>query len=302
MTKILITGAGGFIASHVADHLVRKGHRVLGIDNFSTGKRENPTEKFDLVQCDITDWFGYLGEFKDFEPDVVVHMAAQSAISVGRNFPAKDAHNNVTGTMNTIMACKKLGVKRIIFSSTSAVYLEYYSELPLIEECPLQPNTIYGISKLAAESYIKLLLPDSIILRFANVFGPRQIPIGGNQVIPLMITHLLGKNPDFTIFGDGEQVRDFIYVEDVVGAVEKSLDGEADVYNICHGMSWSVNMVANHLAIIHGNPNYEWRHNDIQDKRNVAMSNSKAREKLHWEPTTYMPQALERTYQWWKNL
>jgi len=298
--KVLCTGAAGFIGSHVVEKLVKDGHEVIGLDNFSTGSHENVKKGIKVVTCDVTSWFDLLAEFVDFEPDVVIHLAAQSAISTSIKTPSNDAWHNVMGTLAVIKASEKLGVKRLIFSSTSAVY-DTRSTGVLTEISRTDPNTPYGISKLAAESYVRNLFPESVVLRFGNVYGPRQVPIGENQVIPLMIRHF-EKGDLFYIHGDGEQTRDFVYVYDVACAICLAMDGDHGVYNIAGSRPLSINNLADALCEVYDVKDYQWQHDDQNDPRRfVSMSISEARERLGWEPQISILNGLNETVNWWKN-
>jgi UDP-glucose 4-epimerase len=253
MSKILCTGAAGFIGSHVVDLLLKEGHEVWCIDDLSTGKRNNLPKKIEFAHVDVRGWYDLVSEFVDCEPEVVIHLAAQPAISTSWNNPIMDGFTNVIGTLNVIRASQKIGVKRLIFSSTSAVYWD--GLLKSIEENDtLSPQTPYGVSKLAAETYVRMLMPEEgTVLRFGNVYGPRQVPLGENQVIPRMIQHF-ERGDKFFIHGDGNQARDFIYVEDVARAVLCAIEGRPDTYNVASGKAVSVNRIAAHIEEIYGVP------------------------------------------------
>lgn len=297
--RILITGGAGFIGSHVAERLrFRAYHEVMVIDNCSTGRVENLDHAIPLVVGDIRD-YGVLSDvFFDFRPEMVVHLAAQPAISTSWRNYQQDADINIMGTLNLIRMCKETGVRRIVFSSTSAVYDE--NEKTMKECGRLFPASPYGISKLAAERYIATLLPESVVLRFGNVYGPRQIPLGENQVIPRMILHF-EKGNEFFIFGDGEQRRDFVFVEDVAAAVDKALIGKAGIYNIASGMSVSINELATMMATGYDLPIYPWQHSGPNDtRRDSKMRIGEAAHGLDWVPETSLSLGLQLTIEWWK--
>jgi UDP-glucose 4-epimerase len=301
--KIAVTGACGFIGSHVAEYLTDAGHKVLGLDNLSTGKRENLRKGIDFGKIDCADYYQLVGELKDFEPEAIIHLAAQSAISTSWENPLKDAYHNVIGTLSVIRACKEVDVRRIVFSSTSAVYDENL-HCPLVEGMTEWPTTPYGISKLSAERYLQILAPvKSIILRFGNVYGPRQVPIGENQVIPLMIRHLEKKTP-FSIHGDGMQKRDFIYVLDVAAAIrdilESTVSPNPGVYNIASGQSETINHVADLLSEIYGMADFAWQWDDQKDSRNIEMNVREAVSSFDWKPIIPLKAGLLHTVAWWK--
>lgn len=303
--RVLCTGAAGFVGSHVVDLLLANGHRVWCIDNLSTGKRENIPEGVEFCKMDITNWYDLLSECCDCEPEAVIHLAAQPSISGSWDQPIWDSMVNVIGTLNVIQASKKIGAKRLVFASTSAVYddanFDEDGSARFHEEWIKKPTNPYGISKLAAESHIRILLPaDSVVLRFGNVYGPRQVPLGENQVIPHMIRHFEYGDP-FFIHGNGNQKRDMIYVEDVARACLLALDGTRGIYNIASGSSVSVNNLAKAVAELYEVPDYPWEHDDQQDtRRKIEMNIDLANLVLGWKPETGLITGLERTIQWWK--
>ena len=298
--KILCTGAAGFIGSNVVDLLLKGGHQVWCIDNLSTGKRENLPKKIEFAKVDVGNWFDLVSEFVDCEPEAVIHLAAQPSLDESFDNPIRDGYVNVMGTLNVLRASQKIGVKRIVFASTSAVYAGDHS-MPIPEYWDTIPNSPYGISKLAAESYLRTLMPDtSVVLRFGNVYGGRQVPIGENQVIPKMILHF-EKGEKFYIHGDGEQMRDYIHVDDVACACLDALESPPGVFNIGYGAGVTVNTLASLLAKIYNVPDYKWEHDDKKDTRgNIELDISKARKIMNWEPNVTLYDGLQKTVAWWK--
>ena len=297
--KVLISGACGFIGSHVVDLLLKEGHTILCLDDLSSGLRSNLPEKIDFAEVNVGNWYDLVAEFHDFEPEAVIHLAAQPSICDSFDNPIRDGYVNVMGSLNIIRACQKIGTQRLVFSSTSAVYSECDSAIS--EDYPRLPQTPYGISKLAAESYIRLLMPDnSVVMRFGNVYGPRQVPLGENQVVPRMIHHF-EKGADFVIHGDGTQRRDMVYVDDVARACVASLTGTPGVYNIASGKSTSINGIASIIELIYDVPGYAWNHDEQEDSRRVVELNvTKAKEVLSWQPTVSLIEGLQKTVEWWK--
>lgn len=240
--RILITGGAGFIGSHVVDLLMEKKHDVFVVDNLSTGRRENLTNYTGFADLDILNRAQLNAVVEGFSPDAIIHLAAQAAITTSTKDPIKDLEINAIGTLNVLQAALKNNVKKFIFSSTSAVYDENIVSDGIGEDAPLRPSSPYGISKLAAEFYIRTLFPEAVILRFGNVYGPRQVPIGENQVIARAIRHF-EYGDAFQIFGSGSQTRDFIYVKDVARAVCMAFENRGGVFNISSGVSTSINAV-----------------------------------------------------------
>ena len=303
--KILVTGGAGFIGSHIVDKLLEAKYTVLVLDNFSTGKMNNLERAielhdghFGIKHCDITDLNDLRKAMLDFQPIFVAHLAAQSAITTSVNSPAFDLMVNAGGMLNIVKASSEAGVRRIIFSSTSAVYQS--ANKKLVEGHAIGPESPYGISKLAAELYLSTMFKDFVILRFGNVYGPRQVPIGENQVIPRMIRHFQ-YGDKFFIFGTGDQTRDFVYVEDVAHAVSCALSGRKGTYNIASGKSVSINMIAGYLETLYDVPGYRWEHAPQRDEREkVQMDISAASQSLSWRPAFSIAQGLQKTVAWWK--
>lgn len=301
MSKVLVTGAAGFIGSHVVDMLLKDGHDVWCIDDLSSGLRRNLPKKIEFAEINVASWYDLVAEFVDCEPEIVIHLAAQPSLCESFDNPIRDGHINVMGTLNVIRAAQKIGAQRLIFSSTSAVYWDLYSDLPTPEEWPCLPGSPYGISKHAAESYIRLLMPESsVVLRFGNVYGPRQVPLGENQVVPRMIRHFK-EGDEFFIHGEGTQQRDMIYVEDVARACLQSMTGTPGIYNIASGKAVSVNKIASIIEELYEVPGYKWQYDDRTDSRvKVELSIIKAQQELGWSPETSLEEGLAKTVKWWE--
>lgn len=243
MNKILITGGAGFIGSHIVDKLIENGEKVIVVDNLSTGKIENINDKAIFYKVDITDEKINM-IFEKEKPDYVIHQAAQINVNNSIKDPLNDAKINVLGTINLLENCRKFKVKKIIYASSAAVY-GHPKYLGIDEKHKINPISFYGISKYTPEEYIQtyneLYGLDYTILRYANVYGPRQSYIGEGGIIPIFINKIISKE-QLVIFGDGKQTRDFIFVKDVVDANILSVKkGFNRVLNIGTGNSTSIN-------------------------------------------------------------
>jgi len=304
MKKCIVTGGAGFIGSHVVDFLAKEGYDVMVLDNFSTGKEENLLPDRKNVwwgNVDICDDAKVIGFFLAFKPDIVIHLAAQAAITTAMQNPYLDLNTNGMGTLTMAMISKKFEVQRFIYASTSAVYGDFH-RLAMDETTPPHPDNYYGVSKLAGEGYLRSTdLISRTVLRFGNVYGPRQVPIGENQVIARMMRHFY-KGDDFKIFGNGKQKRDFIYVEDVARSVVAAINGKSGVYNIAGGASYSINEVAAMVAETCGVPGYRWSYDRAREdlRTNVRMRIEKAQGGLGWTPQVDMRVGLRETLDWWK--
>lgn len=302
MNKVLITGAAGFIGSHTALYLEAHRYKVIALDNFSTGRTENLKDFRGSVEvCDITDWKMLETVFNRFRPDSVIHLAAQSAITTAWGDPQRDMQVNIAGTLNLLMLSRKYDVKRFVFSSTAAVYgkgLRFFSSA---EWHPCQPDTPYGVSKLAAEHYIRLFFPNHVILRYANIYGPRQRPIGENQVVARAFDHFI-HGADFSVVGDGRQKRDFVYVGDVAYANYLAMAGNKNgTFNVASGKSSSVNEVLREIEKYYSVEGYRWTHTDKPDERgSVYMDGSKFHREFGRKPSLDLAAGIQLTAEWWR--
>ena len=298
--KVLVSGAAGFIGSHAVQLLEARQNKVIALDNFSTGRTENLKGfKGPIEICDVRDYDLLKGVFDRHWPEAVVHLAAQSAISTAWNSPGVDLDINARGTMNLLELSTRFGVERFIFASTAAVYGKsgFFSSK---ETDVFTPDTPYGISKMIAEHYIRLLHKNHVILRFANIYGPRQEPIGENQVVARALDHFL-HGADFEVHGDGNQKRDFVYVDDVVHAIWLSLTSPTGTYNVASGKSRSVNDVLHEIEKLFEVEGYKWTHRKEPDQRgSVYMSGGKIRRELGWYPSVTLEEGIALTCDWWR--
>ncbi|UOE93819.1 GDP-mannose 4,6-dehydratase [Alkalihalobacillus sp. LMS39] len=310
MGKVLVTGGAGFIGSHVVDHLVNQGKEVIIVDNLSTGKLEyvNQSELVSFYEVDITEkekledvFFTHQGIAS------IIHLAAQSKVGPSVENPILDATINIDGTIHVLEFARKYGIQTFIYASSAAVYGPVET-LPIKEEEKLQPLSPYGVSKLAAEEYIKaygrLYGFDVFALRFANVYGPRQSVATEAGVITIFIDQLLA-DKQVVVYGDGEQTRDFVYVEDVAKAVLRCLlyDGKLDemVFNVSTNTETSVasllQIICNEIGVTYTPQFEEERPGDIKES---YLANDKLKSSLGWKPTVSLEQGLEKTIEWSK--
>lgn len=305
--RILITGGAGFIGSNLVEYLIRNGFKVKIIDNLSTGKIDNlrgVAENIELRIGDIADTIAYKDFFEGI--DYVVHLAAVTSVQKSLEDPDLTYKVNVEGTRNILEFSEKFKIKRFIFASSCSIYGDP-KNLPVSEEAEFSPLSPYADSKVKGEKicfdYMKKGL-DIVILRFFNVFGPKQdaeSPYSG--VISRFIKKILNsENP--IIYGDGEQTRDFVYVEDILNAIEKALTSKLAnnrVFNIGSGQRHSVNQIFNILKEIssfNGRPEYMDRRKG--EVRHTLADISKAERELCWKPKISIDEGLRRTFEYMK--
>lgn len=246
--RVLITGGAGFIGSHIADAIIQRGAECLILDDLSSGRRENVPAGATFVQGDICDELVLARVFADFRPDVVCHQAAQASVSVSVREPVRDADVNVVGTLRLLDMCVRSGVKRFVFASTGgAIYGEVPEGTRAKIATPPAPLSPYACSKLAVEHYLRCFEHlhgiQSIVLRYANVYGPRQDPHGEAGVVAIFTERILSGKP-VRIYarkmeGDDGCVRDYTHVSDVVRANLTAIFGEepARCTNVCTGVA-----------------------------------------------------------------
>lgn len=296
--KVMVTGGGGFIGSHVVDMLVAAGYRVSVVDDLSTGRFENinPGANFYRVKIEDDD-FGRVVERE--RPDVVIHHAAQVDVVRSLQEPLQDARINVLGAVNLLENCWRYRVGKVIYASSAAVYGDPVY-LPVDEAHPVVPQSPYGVSKYTVEHYLRVYQElygvRFTVLRYANVFGPRQNADGEGGVVAIFIDRLL-KDKRVKIFGDGRQTRDFVYVGDVACANLAALErGDSEVLNISTGASLSVIDLFQLLKGLTGSslePEYcPPRPGDILHS---CLANERAREVLGWSPRSTVEEGLRRT-------
>lgn len=297
--KILVTGGAGFIASHVVDRYLESGHEVVVVDNLSTGRAQNLNPGAKFYQLDIrTPELDAV--FAQEKPDVVNHHAAQ--IDVRRSIvdPLYDASVNISGSLNLLECARRHAVKRVIYISTGGAVYGEPEYLPCDEAHPINPISPYGASKHTVEHYLAMYHQNYglnyTVLRYANVYGPRQDPRGEAGVISIFTLQML-QNLPIMIFGDGEQKRDFVYVGDCARANCLALEaGVNGIFNIGSGRGTTVNEL---FVLLREATGYEiaaaYQLPRVGEIQQTYLSFAKAKQDLHWEPTTTLSDGLQQT-------
>lgn len=304
MRRVIVTGGAGFIGSHIVDAYVERGWEVLVIDNLSTGKKENVNPRATLIKMDIRSE-DIRKVIEDFKPDLINHHAAQINLRESVNNPVFDADVNVIGLLNLMEGMRRNGVRRIIFASTGGAIYGERDDLPCSEKQFPSPLSPYGIAKLSCEMYINFYKNvcrfKPAILRYANVYGPRQDPTGEAGVVAIFLTRML-KGGEIVIFGDGTQTRDYIYVGDVVKInIILSESDKTGVYNVGTGKETSVNELYQILKEITGiNVRAHYAPPKMGELSRSALDCRKARKELNWEPHLNLREGLRLTYEWFK--
>ncbi len=302
--KVLVTGGAGFIGSNLVRALLARGDEVRVLDNFSTGNRANLAEIIDAVEI-------VEGELRSYERvhnatrgvEIVYHLGALGSVPRSVQDPLTSSAVNVEGTLNVLLAARDEGIRRVVFSSSSSVYGSR-SDLPVDEAMASDPISPYGVAKLAAERYCVSFSRvyesfETVVLRYFNVFGPRQSPFSQYAaMVPLFITAIARGEP-VTIFGDGEQSRDFTYVENVVDATLRASEAEGAsgrIFNVAAGSPASVNAVAEAIGRILDRP-VERRHEPPRpgDIRDSWADVSEAGRVLGYRPSIDLEEGLRRT-------
>jgi UDP-glucose 4-epimerase len=305
--RILVTGGAGFIGSNVADRFLADGHEVAVLDDLSTGRRENLHPRAVFYELSLCDGEEVRRALADFRPEIVDHHAAQIDVRRSVDEPVHDASINVLGSLNLLQAAVACGARKVVYASTGGALYGEARTLPADEDHPINPESPYGVSKHTVEHYLylyKLLHGlDYTVLRYPNVFGPRQDPRGEAGVNAIFIGLMSdGRTP--TIFGDGEQVRDYLYVGDVVEANALALArGGGEIVNLGWARGVSVNDIFRELAAIlgfAGQPLYApARPGEV---RRIYLSAERAGAVLGWAPQVSFEQGLRRTVEWYRSI
>lgn len=298
--KVLVTGGAGFIGSHLVRKLLAEGCEVVVIDNLSTGLRSNLPEGCAFFEMDIND--AALGDFFAGQAfDKVVHLAGQTMVDVSIKEPQTDAANNIGGTINVLEAARKNHVQRVIFASTAAAYGDV-ENLPIKESMPVNPQSFYGLSKVTVEKYLSMYWQfyglEYVILRFANVYGERQGDGGEGGVISIFAKRV-AEGKEITIYGDGEQTRDFIYAGDVASGIWGALHTKEPnaIYNLSTQTEVSLKELVGILMNVAGRKiRPVFGPARVGDIYRSMLSNGRAKKYLAWEPVMPLENGLSRTY------
>lgn len=302
--KVLVTGGAGFIGSHVTDAYVEAGFDVVVVDNLSSGRRDylNPRARF--YEMDIRD-SDLGGVFEKERPEIVNHHAAQPSVTASVADPGHDADVNIMGTLNLLALGKEFGARKFIFASTGGAIYGNPEYIPADEEHPTRPLSPYGIGKMVAEYYVRFygtMGMAGAILRYANIYGPRQDPHGEAGVVAIFSNAMLGGTPP-AIYGDGTQTRDFVYVEDVARAnLLAARSDVSDTANIATAVETSVNEVFRHIAgFAEFRDEAEYAPARAGEVYRIALDNTRAKSWLGWTPSVPLEEGLRRTVQWFRS-
>ena len=302
--KILLTGGAGFIGSHVTDELIAKGNDVVIIDNLSTGFEYNINPKAKFVKTDITDFKKIENVFVEESPEIIYHFAAQIDVRKSVSDPLFDAETNIMGTLNLIKLSSDFKIKKFIFSSTGGAIYGDTDVRPTPENHPEWPLSPYGIAKLATDKFLnyynEIFGLKYVSLRYGNVYGPRQNPHGEAGVVAIFLNKMLkGEQP--IINGDGDQTRDYVYVEDVVKANILALENidKVGIYNVGTSIEISVNDLFKEI-----NKNFDNKYKEVHgpaklgEQKTSCLNYEKIKKDMNFIPKTDFSEGIKETYKW----
>ncbi len=303
--KVLLTGGAGFIGSWVGEALIANGNEIFIIDDLSTGKIQNIPKDANFVKADIKDRDRLEKIFEDFKPEVVNHHAAQMNVRNSVEDPIFDAQVNILGTINLLELSIQHEIKKFMFASTGGAIYGEPEVIPCIEDTLPAPVSPYGISKYAVEQYLNYYKAvhglSHVVLRYSNVYGPRQNPHGEAGVVSIFCDRIKYGNP-CEIFGDGKQTRDYVYVEDVARANILSLNAKDAILNIGTAIETSVNDIVSKLRTVTNRDVqviYSPRRRGEVDR--IALEIKRAEELLGWSPHVSLEEGLSRTWEWFSS-
>jgi UDP-glucose 4-epimerase len=315
VTTILVTGGAGFIGSHLSDRLLAEGHRVIAVDDLSTGRIANLSEargygkkEFTFFNMDVRA-DGLLPLFERHKPEVVMHLAAQAGVRPSLEDPMHDADVNIMGALNVLECCQKVGVRKVVYAASGGTLYGDPKKIPVKETAASsgRPQSPYGISKKVVLDYLGFLQRyrglDFTALALANVYGPRQDPNGEAGAVAIFTAKMLGGEVP-TVFGDGNQTRDYVFIDDTVHAFALALDrGSGKLVNVGTGLETSVNHLYRMLADILGVAEMP-QHGPLPpgELRRIALDNKLASSALGWRPWTHLEDGLGETVAYLKGI
>ena len=299
--RVLVTGGAGFIGSHLVDRFVQLGHEVSVLDDLSSGTRDNVNPKANLVVADVRKpdalW--------DFKPHVVVHHAAQMDVRKSVADPAFDADVNVVGLLRVMEAARSGGaLEHVVLASSGGAMYGEQDVVPAPESHPVRPESPYGLSKAVSEQYLawyhRMYGVTSTCLRYGNVYGPRQNAHGEAGVVAIFCNRILSGKP-LTIFGDGSQTRDYVFVDDVVAANVVALDKRPHGgFNVGTGKETDVNFLAKSLVAASGRDNKIEYAAARKGEQKRSVIDPRAYGKLGWSARVDVKDGLARTFAWFQ--
>jgi len=302
--KILVTGGAGFIGSHIVDAYIKKGHQVVVVDDLSTGHSHNVNSRAHFLKTDVRDP-ALLDLFMMERFDVVNHQAARGNVRASMEDPLVYADVNIRGGINLLECSRKCGVRKFVYSSTGGCVYGELQYSPADEKHPIAPRDPYGASKASFELYLPVFAVNYglvyTVFRYPNVYGPRQDPFGEAGVISIFTRQMLRGIPSI-INGDGEQERDYVFVEDVAQANLVALtNGNNDIFNLGWGVGTSVNTIFHRLKrIINSNVKEIHGPPKLGEVRRSCLDARKAKHVLGWEPQVKLEDGLKRTVEFFR--
>ena len=297
--RIVVTGGAGFIGSHLVDRLIKEGHSVQVIDNLYTGNKDFVNPKAEFVELDIRSSELY-STLELFKPDYIFHQAAQTEVTTSMNNPMLDCDINLMGLINLLNVSVKLDIKKFLMPSSAAVYGNL-TTLPLDETMTGNPSSFYGLTKLTAEHYLRIYHESYglqyICYRYSNVFGPRQGNGGEGGVISIF-SKAISQDDSIVIYGDGEQTRDFIYIDDVVEANILGMQSQFNgIYNVSTNIPSSINLLVDEFrSISHKNIDVVYEKPRLGDIRDSVLATEKSERDLLFRAKCNLHDGLVKTY------
>jgi UDP-glucose 4-epimerase len=304
--NILVTGAAGFIGSHLVEQYRAAGHSVAALDDLSGGKRENLLADVPFYEVSITDSEAVRQAFAEFKPDIISHHAAQTSVVVSTREPIRDAMLNVVGTATIVTEAIKAGVSKIIYPSSGGTVYGVTDQLPCPETAPINPFAPYALTKHVGEMYLRMYAQSTplrfTVLRYGNIFGPRQDPHGEAGVCSIFTGKLLN-GEKAKIFGDGSQARDYVFIDDVVKANIIALEkGDGGSYNIGTGIGTTTLEVYEAVRKAVGtNLQPDMAPPRAGDVQAFWLDPSLAAQELDWKAEVPFEEGVRRTVEWFRS-